>query len=267
MDCFWSSGWCHGQETWWQYSWHPRPWYWPCCASRLLHLIQGTALPGLNLIWVFTLQYHKTILFHSRFQMVLAENFHPFLWRVTFVAMCSHVTKNASEVYCIGIHWFCCSIWPIGGTLENDHPDGKVKRWEISVHVWLSFWQDVLIQITSPQNFNKTRSADHGLSWVNWFAVPSQNLLNMYLMALGKFLNALLFVWIAVLVLRRTQQRPGLQPGSKQKLCIHSVAVWFIGSDVLHLEDSWDFYRFVGTLGLCACMYNFGETCDLLEGW
>jgi len=42
----------------------------------------------------------------------------------------------------------------------------------------------------------------------------------MYLMALGKFLNALLFVWIAVLVLRRTQQRPGLQTGSKQNLCI-----------------------------------------------
>jgi len=80
-----------------------------------------------------------------------------------------------NSVYCIGTHWFCCCIWPIGGTLaDSDHP----------------------------------------------------NLLNMYLMALGKFLNALLFVWIAVLVLRRTQQMD--RASRTQRLAKCGVNPWWL---------------------------------------
>jgi len=52
------------------------------------------------------------------------------------------------------------------------------------------------------------------------------NVINKYLAALGKFLNALLFVWIAVLVLRRTQK---MDPSGWQLAVCGHTAWWLVG--------------------------------------
>ena len=59
------------------------------------------------------------------------------------------------------------------------------------------------------------------------FDAPTKNVINKYLAALGKFLNALLFVWIAVLVLRRTQKHLGSPKSeSVDPVCSGSGGHW-----------------------------------------
>lgn len=84
--------------------------------------------------------------------------------------------------------------------------------------------------------------------------MQAENKANKYLAALGKFLSALCFVWIAALVLRRTKKKHGTQ----------GLSVSVSGVPVGLLLYSSHQIDFLGYDALVTCYYYKDDTIDFM---